>query len=89
MREGQKAGSRKPRFDKDKKFALKKKVCKLCTDKMVEVDMYDVKRLRGHITERGKIIPARISGACAKHQRKLTRVIKRARTLALLPYIAD
>ena len=66
----------------------RRKVCKFCQDKLALVDYKDVRRLRGFVTERGKIIPRRISGTCARHQRQLTHAIKRARTVALLPYAA-
>ena len=66
----------------------RRKVCKFCQDKLALVDYKDVRRLRGFVTERGKIIPRRISGTCARHQRQLTHSIKRARTVALLPYAA-
>ena len=66
----------------------RRKVCKFCVDKVLAVDYRDVKRLRTFMTERGKIIPRRISGSCARHQRQLTHAIKRARTVALLPYAA-
>ncbi|MGQ9630659.1 MAG: 30S ribosomal protein S18 [bacterium] len=63
-----------------------KRRCRFCADKIEEIDYKDVRRLRRYITERGKIIPKRVSGNCAKHQRKLTVAIKRARSIALLPY---
>jgi small subunit ribosomal protein S18 len=66
----------------------RRKVCKFCADKVQLVDYKDVRRLRSFVTERGKIIPRRISGSCARHQRQLTHSIKRARTVALLPYAA-
>ena len=66
----------------------RRKVCKFCVDKVDLVDYKDVRLLRGFVTERGKIIPRRISGSCARHQRGLTHAIKRARTVALLPYAA-
>jgi small subunit ribosomal protein S18 len=66
----------------------RRKVCKFCVDKVGLVDYKDVRRLRGFVTERGKIIPRRISGSCARHQRQVTHAIKRARTVALLPYAA-
>ena len=66
----------------------RRKVCKFCVDKVLAVDFKDVKRLRTFITERGKIIPRRISGSCARHQRLLTHAIKRSRTVAVLPYVA-
>lgn len=67
----------------------KKKVCLFCADKIDLIDYKDVARLRKHISERAKILPRRISGACAKHQRQLTIAIKNARHVALLPYISD
>jgi len=73
------------RFKKRKVF-FRKKVCRFCTDQNLTIDYKDPKTLRFFITERGKIIPRRISGTCAKHQRALTPAIKRARQLALLPY---
>lgn len=65
---------------------FQKKICRFCADKIDHIDYKDVKTLRNLLTERGKIIPSRISGNCAPHQRKLTVAIKRARTIALLPY---
>jgi small subunit ribosomal protein S18 len=65
----------------------RRKVCKFCADRVDVVDYKDVRRLKTLITERGKIIPRRISGSCARHQRQLTHAIKRARTVALLPYV--
>lgn len=67
----------------------RKKVCAFCVDKITEIDYKDVARLRKYISERGKMLPRRISGNCAKHQRQLTKAIKRARTIALLPFTAD
>lgn len=67
----------------------KKKVCSFCVDKVDYIDYKDFNRLRKFITERGKILPRRITGNCAKHQRQLTRAIKRARTIALLPFTAE
>ena len=67
----------------------RRKVCQFCADKTAEIDYKDVDTLRKYITERGKILPKRITGTCAKHQRAVTTAIKRARTVALLPYIAD
>ena len=66
----------------------RRKICKFCADKVDLVDYKDTRRLRSFVTERGKIIPRRISGSCARHQRQLTHAIKRARTVALLPYLA-
>ena len=64
-------------------------MCKFCVDKLGMVDYKDVRRLKSFVSERGKIIPRRISGSCARHQRQLTHAIKRARTVALLPYAAE
>ena len=66
----------------------RRKICKFCADKVDLVDYKDVRRLRSFVTERGKIIPRRISGNCAKHQRQIAVAIKRARGLALIPYNA-
>jgi len=67
----------------------RRKVCKFCVDKATHIDYKDVNKLRGFVTERGKIMPRRMSGVCAKHQRDLAIAIKRARVVALLPYVAD
>ena len=67
----------------------KKKVCIFCQDKIEHMDYKDVARLRKCTSERGKILPRRISGTCAYHQRQLTVAIKRARQVALLPYTTD
>ncbi|BDG61846.1 30S ribosomal protein S18 [Caldinitratiruptor microaerophilus] len=67
----------------------KKRVCSWCVDKIENVDYKDAGRLKRFITERGKILPRRISGNCARHQRQLTRAIKRARIMALLPFTVD
>lgn len=68
---------------------FKKKVCRFCIDKADKVDYKDVSKLVKFISERGKIVPSRVSGTCAKHQRKLAEAIKRARFIALLPYAAE
>ncbi|MDR3331523.1 MAG: 30S ribosomal protein S18 [Synergistaceae bacterium] len=65
------------------------KVCHYCVDKIEHVDYKETEKLRRYITDRGKIIPRRVTGTCAKHQRQLTRAIKRARFLALLPFTSD
>ena len=67
----------------------RKKVCSFCVDKVEEIDYKDVAKLRRYITERGKILPRRISGNCAKHQRQMTTAIKRARNVALLPFTCE
>jgi small subunit ribosomal protein S18 len=72
-----------------KKRFPRKKICRFCSDKVTDIDYKDVKRLRNLITERGKIIPRRISGNCARHQRQLGIAIKRARNIALMPFTAE
>lgn len=67
----------------------RRKVCSFCVDKVEEIDYKDVAKLRRYITERGKILPRRISGNCAKHQRQMTTEIKRARNVALLPFTCE
>jgi small subunit ribosomal protein S18 len=72
------------------KFGFRrKKVCKFCVDKTDTINYKEVDRLNRFITERGKILPSRISGTCAHHQRTLARAIRRARSIALVPYIAN
>ena len=66
-----------------------KKVCVFCVDKVEHIDYKDTAKLRRYISERGKIVPRRISGTCAKHQRQLTIAVKRARQIALLPFVAE
>lgn len=67
----------------------KKKVCSFCVDKVKTIDYKQADKLRRYITERGKILPRRVSGNCAHHQRQLTVEIKKARIMALLPFIAE
>ena len=67
----------------------RKKVCQFCADKTETIDYKDVEKLRKYVTERGKILPRRISGTCAKHQRELTSSIKRSRNIALLPFTTE
>ncbi len=71
---------------KRKRTFVRRRVCRFCVDKELKIDYKDVKTLRNFLTERGKIIPRRIYGNCAKHQRQLTEAIKRARQIALIPY---
>ena len=80
-------GEERPGNKKGKLF-YRKKVCRFCSQK-AKIDYKDPDSLRRFITERGKILPRRITGTCAKHQRKLALEIKRARALALLPYVVD
>ncbi|WP_026895387.1 30S ribosomal protein S18 [Clostridiisalibacter paucivorans] len=70
-------------------FRRRKKVCNFCVDKVNHIDYKDINKLKKYVTERGKILPRRITGNCAKHQRQLTRAVKRARNIALLPYTAE
>ncbi|MGN0469442.1 MAG: 30S ribosomal protein S18 [Acutalibacteraceae bacterium] len=67
----------------------RKKVCAFCVDKVDVIDYKDISRLRRFISERAKILPRRVTGTCARHQRDLTIAIKRARYLALIPYTSD
>ena len=67
----------------------RKKVCQFCVDRAEHIDYKDVAKLRRYLSERAKIVPRRVTGTCARHQRELTIAIKRARHLALLPYISD
>ena len=67
----------------------RRKVCAFCVEKAEYIDYKDVNKLKKYMTERGKIVPRRISGTCARHQRKLTTAIKRARVVALLPFTTD
>lgn len=69
-----------------KRFFRRRRVCRFCADSSLTIDYKDAKTLRYFLTERGKIIPRRISDNCAKHQRQMTLAIKRARQMALLPY---
>lgn len=71
------------------KKTAKRKVCSFCVDHLDEVDYKDVAKLKRYITEKGKILPRRQTGTCAEHQRALTVAIKRAREMALLPYVGD
>jgi len=72
--------------DKTKKVFIKHKICRFCADSNLKIDYKDSKNLAAFTTERGKIIPRRISGNCAKHQRMVALAIKRARNIALLPF---
>ena len=67
----------------------RRKVCAFCVDKVESINYKDVAKLRRYMSERAKIVPRRVTGTCAKHQRQLTTAIKRARHLALLPYVSD
>jgi small subunit ribosomal protein S18 len=82
-------GAGGPQGGKKKFFYRRKRVCKFCVEKIEYIDFKDVKTLQQFIPERGKILPRRISGTCALHQRKLQNAIKRARIAALIPFTAD
>ena len=75
--------------DKMNKNRKRKKVCQFCADKSEHIDYKDTVKLRRFLSERGKILPRRTTGTCAAHQRELTEAIKRARQVALLPYVMD
>jgi small subunit ribosomal protein S18 len=72
--------------NKKRRIYIKRKVCRFCADKTLEIDYKSPRILKYFITERGKIIPRRISGNCAKHQREITTAIKKARNIAILPF---
>jgi small subunit ribosomal protein S18 len=77
----------KPPVRRKRRVYHRRKVCRFCADSSLVIDYKDSKSLKYFITERGKIIPRRISGTCASHQRALTLAIKRARSIALLPFV--
>ena len=79
----------RPGGDRKKRFQVRKKVCRFCVDKAPFIDYKDLKTLKFFITERGKILPRRISGNCARHQREITVAIQRSRNIALLPFSGD
>lgn len=67
----------------------KRKGCSFCQNKITEIDYKDIKQLQRYLTDRGKILPRRVTGNCAKHQRALTQAVKRARIVALLPFVNE
>ena len=75
--------------DQSKKKVFKKRPCRFCADKVKNLDFIEYQRFQKFLTERGKIVPSRISGNCAKHQRQLAKAIKKARIMALLPFVAE
>jgi small subunit ribosomal protein S18 len=79
--------SRSP--DRKRRFQVRKKVCRFCVDKTPFIDYKDMKTLRFFVTERGKILPRRISGNCARHQREVTVAVQRCRNIALLPFSGE
>ncbi len=84
----QHAAPRRPSSGRPQRF-VRRKVCRFCMDHVDRIDYKDISKLKRFVTERGKIIPRRITGTCAHHQRQLTEAIKRARTIALLPFTTD
>lgn len=89
MTTGYKANPKTPKTDAkpQRKFFHRRKFCRFCTDSDLNIDYKQFLLLKDYITERGKIMPRRITGSCAKHQRELTVAIKRARSIALLPFV--
>jgi len=84
------ADNRKRSAKGDKPFRRpRKKVCVFCVEKIDDIDYKDVEKLKKYVSDKGKILPRRVTGACAKHQRKVTEAVKRARTIALLPYTVN
>jgi small subunit ribosomal protein S18 len=77
------------RREEREKKVFKKAKCKFCAEKVKSIDYLDFENLKKLITERGKILPSRITGTCAKHQRGVSKAIKRARQIGLMPYLAD
>ncbi len=75
--------------DKRKRFQVRRKVCRFCVDKTPFIDYKDIKTLKFFLTERGKILPRRISGNCARHQREVTTAVKRCRNIALAPFSGE
>lgn len=80
---------RPERSERPQRGRRRRKVCSFCVDKIDCVDYKDIAKLRKYMSERGKILPRRMTGTCARHQRQLTEAIKRARHIALLPYTAE
>lgn len=78
--------TRTPMRKREAGFMVKKRFCRFCQDKVRSIDYKDLKRLEAFITERGKITSSRISGNCAKHQRRIAEAIKKARFISLIPY---
>ncbi len=76
-------------FKKPIRKPARRKVCNFCVEKVEAIDYKDVSKLKKYLTESGKILPRRITGVCARHQRELAVAIKRARQMALIPYVAD
>ncbi|OGP55821.1 MAG: 30S ribosomal protein S18 [Deltaproteobacteria bacterium RBG_13_52_11] len=88
MRRPDNRSNAEKREKRERREYTRKKICRFCTDSSLRIDYKNYRLLRTFLTERGRIVPRRISGNCAKHQRELTRAIKRARHVALLPFTA-
>jgi len=86
VKTGPRTGAKKP-LKKKSAFAFRKRVCRFCVEKIKSIDYKDLKRMEAFLTERGKMTSTRLSGNCAKHQRRLKRAMNKARFLALVPYI--
>jgi len=86
---GSRGDSRDSRGPHKRRFTVRKKVCRFCVDKTPFIDYKDLKTLRFFVTERGKILPRRISGNCARHQREVTVAVQRCRNIALLPFSGE
>lgn len=89
MNSNSNAKAQEPRKNSFRGRKTRKKVCSFCAEKSKNIDYKDVAKLKKFVTERGKILPRRISGTCAKHQREVTKAIKLARNIALLPFTTD
>ena len=81
--------SDKEGFGGDRRRPFRRKVCKLCAERVETISFLETARLAKFTSERGKILPRRVSGTCARHQRQLARAVKRARALAMMPYVAE
>jgi len=77
------------RPDRPRGRRQRRKACQFCVEHVLTIDYKDIGKLKRYLSERGKILPRRVTGSCAKHQRKLTTAIKRSRQVALLPYVTD
>ena len=86
MAKARNSATKRTRWSKSR-YTPRRRVCAFCSGKIMEIDYKDAEKLRGFITDRGKIAPRRRTGTCARHQRILARAIKRARHIALLPYV--
>ncbi len=83
------ADQRQQRQGSYKNKRYRRKVCSFCVDKVTEIDYKEIQKLRRYVSESGKILPRRMTGVCAKHQRKLSMAIKKARKMALMPYTIE